>query len=168
MQRLFWRIIARSLKDWPNMIGPNFVNYIDIELMKEMCHPLAVALFDTKDDPIAQFSEHELSLLDSTLNNPKQTFGGRELYPALTEKAAILYYGLIKNHPFKNGNKRIATASLLMFLYINDFWLKGKKEDIENYLVDMAIKTSNSKPQGKDLILSELENWLKSHIVKLA
>lgn len=81
------------------------VNYIDVALMEKMCHPLAVAVFDTSNDPIGKFDEHELSLLESALANPRHTFGGRELYPNFSQKAAILYYGLNKNYPFKNGNK---------------------------------------------------------------
>ena len=60
--------------------------------MEKMCHPLAVAIFDNKeDDPIAKFDDHELALLDSALNNPRQTFNGIELYPTLIKKAGILY-----------------------------------------------------------------------------
>ena len=140
-------------------------NYIDIEIMKKMCHPIAMALFDTADDPIARFGDHELSLLDSALGNPKQTFGGKELYPNLVKKAAILYYGLIKNHPFKNGNKRIATASLLVFLFINDHWLIGPRNKIEDYLVNTAIKVAISESRDKNLILVGLEKWLDEHVV---
>ena len=132
-----------------------------------MCHPIAMALFDSKEDPIVKFSDHELSLLDSALNNPRQTFNNKELYPTLIEKTAILYYCLIKNHPFKNGNKRIATASLFTFLYINNHWLEleGSVKEVEDYLVETAIKVANSKSSEKDSILADLEDWLRKHIV---
>lgn len=45
------------------------VKYLDIELMEKMCHKLAVAVFDTKEDPIAHFHEHT-DLLDSAINLP--------------------------------------------------------------------------------------------------
>ena len=48
-------------------------------------------------------------LLDSAVNTPLQAFGGQELYPTILEKAARLGYGLIHNHPFVDGNKRIGT-----------------------------------------------------------
>jgi prophage maintenance system killer protein len=48
-----------------------------------------------------------------------QTFGGRELYPGLEEKAAHLLYFLVKNHAFVDGNKRIAAALFLWFLERN-------------------------------------------------
>ncbi len=154
------------MNDSLNLIVPK-INYIDIGLMEKMCHPIAVAIFDTKEDPIAKFNEYEFALLDSALNNSKQTFGGQELYPNLVSKAAILYYTIVKNHPFKNGNKRIATASLLIFLFINDFWLEGDRKSVEDYLVNLAQNVANTKgDEGKDTILKNLENWLKQHIKK--
>lgn len=87
--------------------------------MEKMCHPIAVAIFDSKKEPMVKFHEHNRARLESALNNPRQTFGGIDLYPTFTKKSAILYYGLVKNHAFRNGNKRVATATFLVFLYIN-------------------------------------------------
>ena len=140
------------------------MDYIDIELMEKMCHPIAVTVFDKTEDPIAKFKEKDLSLLDSALNNPRQIFDGKELYPTLVKKTAILYYGLIKNHPFHNGNKRIATATLLVFLHINKFWLTGNKKEIEDYLVNKALEVSKSDPRNKNSIIRGIENWLEDHI----
>ena len=47
------------------------------------------------------------SLLESAINTPFQTYGGEELYPTLLDKASRLCFGLVKNHPFVDGNKRI-------------------------------------------------------------
>ncbi len=62
-------------------------------------------------------------LLDAAINMPLQTFGGQELYPTILEKAARLGYGLIRNHPFLDGNKRIGTHAMLVFLDINNITL---------------------------------------------
>lgn len=62
-------------------------------------------------------------LLDAAINMPLQTFGGQELYPTILEKAARLGYGLIRNHPFLDGNKRIGTHAMLIFLDINNITL---------------------------------------------
>jgi len=143
------------------------ITYIDFELMKKMCHPIAVALFDSSVEPMTKFDEHERALLESALGNPRQTFGGKELYPSVTEKAAILYYSLIKNHPFRNGNKRTATAALLVFLYINDLWLReGKGENNQNYFVELAKRVSRSAgDESREEFLDEIASWLKQHIV---
>lgn len=148
------------------MTEPDRINYIDLELMEKMCHPLAVAVFDSGKEPMAKFHDHELALLESALNNPRQAFGGVEWYPTFSKKAAILYYGLIKNHAFKNGNKRIATATLLVFLYINNRWIEGTKQATEDYLVNLAKRVADSKgTEEKDIFLSEIERWLETRIV---
>ena len=58
-------------------------------------------------------------LVESAINLPFQTFDGEELYPTVFEKAACLCYGLVNNHPFLDGNKRIGILAILTFLEIN-------------------------------------------------
>lgn len=136
--------------------------------MQKMCHPIAVALFDSTYEPMTTFDDHEKALLESALNNPRQTFNGNDLYPLLTEKAAILYYGLIKNHPFKNGNKRTATASLLVFLFINGFWVYDGNTQVEDYLVELAKRVAKSEGSGdKEKFLVEIKEWISGHIMRL-
>ena len=58
-------------------------------------------------------------MLDSALNAPFQTFGEEDVYPSLQQKAARLCFGLVKNHPFVDGNKRIGAHVMLVFLALN-------------------------------------------------
>ena len=58
-------------------------------------------------------------LLESALNAPFATFGGQYLYPSVQAKAAQLGFGLVCNHPFTDGNKRIGAHVMLVFLAIN-------------------------------------------------
>ena len=76
-------------------------------------------------EPIPDFSTRYTNALERCIDQPYQTFGGKQLYPGLIKKASILFYLMIKNHPFQNGNKRIAMATLFYFLYKNKKWLKG-------------------------------------------
>ncbi|MDD4074443.1 MAG: type II toxin-antitoxin system death-on-curing family toxin [Candidatus Pacebacteria bacterium] len=138
------------------------VKYLDIELMQSMCHRLALNIFDTEDDPIACFEEHT-SLLESAINQPRQIFGGNELYPTLIEKAAILFYGINKNHPFRNGNKRISAASLIVFLYINDMQITASKSEI----VDMTLCVAKSPTNEMHQILDDIKLWIGKHIEPL-
>lgn len=55
----------------------------------------------------------------SSINQIRQSFDGKELYPTLEEKAATLLYLIVKNHSFVDGNKRIAAACFLLFLKRN-------------------------------------------------
>lgn len=143
------------------MTEPEGINYIDSALMQKMCHPIAVDLFDSFTEPMTKFDDHERALLESALGNPQQKY-----YPTFVKKAAILYYGLIKNHPFKNGNKRMATATLLTFLFINNLWLKEDDRKIEDYLVTLAKRVANSKgSEKKSEFLFEIELWLVQNIV---
>lgn len=54
------------------------------------------------------------AMLDSAINQPLQTFDDIELYPTIIDKAVRLGYGLITNHPFIDGNKRIGTHTLII------------------------------------------------------
>lgn len=80
-----------------------------------MCHPIAMTLFDSKVDPMTDFDDHERALLESALSNPRQTFEGKDLYPSLFKKAAILYYSLIKNTRLRMETKEVRQRPYLHF-----------------------------------------------------
>jgi len=61
----------------------------------------------------------DINLLDSSVNSPYHTFDGEYLYPTLQAMGAHLGYSLIKNHPFLDGNKRIGTLAMMVFLELN-------------------------------------------------
>ncbi len=94
-------------------------------------------------------------LLESAISTPLQTFGGQELYPTVLEKAARLGYGLIHNHPFMDGNKRIGTHAMLVFLDINNITLSYEDDDLIATILRVA---------SGDMGDSELLEWLKTHI----
>lgn len=137
------------------------IKFLNLESMEKICHRVAMAVFNTKHDPICPFEEHTIALLDSALKLPGATFDGHDLYPTLIDKVAVLYYSLNKNHPFQNGNKRIATASLLVFLFINNHWLDSGIEEMTR----LTLEVANSEPGKRDEILTKIKNWIKDHIV---
>ena len=61
----------------------------------------------------------DLGLLESSIAQPHQSFGGVDLYPGLNAKAAALGFSLIQNHPFVDGNKRIGHAAMETTLVLN-------------------------------------------------
>ena len=79
-------------------------------------------------------------MLDSSIKLPLQTFDDRELFPSIIDKATRLAYGLIKNHPFVDGNKRIATHAMLIFLSLNGIKLSYEDEE----LIDIILKVASS------------------------
>ena len=95
----------------------------------------------------------DTSLLESALNAPFQTFGDEELYPSIIEKASRLCYGLIKNNPFIDGNKRFGVYAMLVFLELNNLNLNFSDEEI----INIALKTADST-YSYDNILGILKN----------
>lgn len=93
-------------------------------------------------------------ILDSSIHTPLQIFNGQELYPSIIQKATRLAFGLIKNHPFIDGNKRIATHVMIIFLDLNGIELCYDDEEIINLILGVA----SSKLSEDDLY-----NWIESH-----
>ncbi len=115
------------------------------------------------DEPIPDFSTRFPNALESCLAVPFQRFSGKSLYPTLVSKAAMLFYLLIKNHPFLNGNKRIAMTTLFVFLYRNGKWLRVDTQELYNFTVWVA----QSPRTVKEETVKATEKFLKKHLVKL-
>lgn len=115
------------------------------------------------DEPIPPFDTRYPQKLESCLAAPFQTFGKRYLYKTLFDKTAILFYLLIKNHPFQNGNKRIAVAALLVFLYKNNKWLKVDNVELYNF----AVWVASSSPPVKDQVVQAIVVFLKKYVVDI-
>ena len=80
----------------------------------------------------------DYNLLESALETPFQSFGGNELYPTIQAKAARLGYGLIKNHCMIDGNKRIGTHAMLVFLALNGIELSYTQKELYETILDIA------------------------------
>ncbi|MFH1832850.1 MAG: type II toxin-antitoxin system death-on-curing family toxin [Candidatus Levyibacteriota bacterium] len=115
----------------------------------------------TFDEPIPDYSTRENALLESALGSPRQSFDSRLLYSTLVKQASILFYSLIKNHPFKNGNKRIAVMSLLVFLSLNNRWLSIEPYDLYKFAQEVA-KTESKE---KDKILKTIEETIEKTLI---
>jgi death-on-curing protein len=77
-------------------------------------------------------------LLESALNAPFQTFDNKELYPTVFEKAARYAYGLIKNHPFADGNKRIGVLVMQLYLFCNGIKLTCNNQKLIDFGLSLA------------------------------
>jgi death-on-curing protein len=99
----------------------------------------------------------DFGLLESALAQPRMTFGGRELYPTLADKAAALGFSLIKNHPFADGNKRIGHAAMEVFLVLNNSELDAPVEEQERVISQLA-----SGEIGRENFAA----WVRGHIVE--
>ncbi|PKL26945.1 MAG: type II toxin-antitoxin system death-on-curing family toxin [Spirochaetae bacterium HGW-Spirochaetae-2] len=94
--------------------------------------------------------------LESALSAPFQTFGGEDLYPGKVRKAAALCFGLIQNHPFIDGNKRIGVHLCDVFLELNGIKLEYTDED----LVQLGLSVADGS-WG----IPEILAWISRHQV---
>lgn len=135
------------------------VTLLDVEYV---AHRLAQETMGWSE-PIPDFSTRFTNTLERCIDQPYQTFGGKQLYPGYIKKFSILFYLMIKNHPFQNGNKRIAMATLLYFLYKNKKWIKVDNKELYNF----AKWVAESNPKLKKSTLDAIETFLKVYILDL-
>jgi len=90
----------------------------------------------------------DISLLSSAIAIPKSTFDGEYLYTDTFEMAAAYIYHICQNHPFVDGNKRVALVSGLVFLDFN----KIKIEDPGNELYKMMMSIASGKMKKENIV----------------
>lgn len=95
-------------------------------------------------------------MLDSALNAPFQTFGREDVYPSLQKKAARLCLGLVKNHPFVDGNKRIGAHTMLVFLALNGIELQHTQSELSDVILQLA---------AGEIEATDLLRWILAHQV---
>ena len=93
-------------------------------------------------------------LLDSAMAAPFQSFDTADAYPSLQQKAARLCFGLVKNHPFIDGNKRIGAHAMLVFLAVNGVELTYTQTELS----DIILQVAASEKEYPDLL-----DWLIRH-----
>jgi len=100
--------------------------------------------------------------LEAVLGSIYQTYGSKELYPSLEEKAAHLLYFAIKDHPFVDGNKRIGCLLFLLFLIENNYLhnRKGERKVNDTALIALALLVAESKPVQKEVMVKLIVNLI--------
>lgn len=93
-------------------------------------------------------------LLESALSAPFQSFDGVDSFPSIQQKAARLGFGLIKNHAFVDGNKRIGTHAMLIFLALNGIEIEYTQEELTNIILSVA---------AGDCPFENLVKWIVNH-----
>ena len=136
-------------------------NNLTIKEVEFIAHRMAKETMGWSE-PIPEFSTRYPNILESCLAVPFQKFDRRSLYKGLEDKAAILFYLMIKNHPFQNGNKRIAVTTLLLFLYKNKKWLNASDETLYRFAVLVAQSPAEIKKEIVDLIEGFIIKYIKN------
>ena len=123
-----------------------------ITLSKEQIIMLHEAIYERYGGSCGVLNE---GMLDSALQAPFQTFGGEELFPDTKDKIMRLAYGLIKNHSFRDGNKRIGALVLLVLLELNGWHVNATNEEFADIIMGIAASEKDDK---------DLKKWVDSHI----
>ena len=123
-----------------------------ITLTKEQIIMLHEAIYERYGGSCGVLNE---GMLDSALQAPFQTFGGEELFPDTKDKILRLAYGLIKNHSFRDGNKRIGALVLLVLLELNGWHVNATNEEFADIIMGIAASEKDEE---------DLKQWVESHI----
>ena len=101
----------------------------------------------------------DLGLLESALAQPAATFAGADLHPTIIDKAAVLAFSLVANHPFIDGNERIGHAPMEVPLVLNGYQIDASVDEQERLMLDVA---SGAVDRG------QLADWLRRHVAKIS
>ena len=113
-------------------------------------------------DPAETIAKSErIGLFESALHAPRAAFGGREFYPDLAVKAAVLCAHIAKNHGLRDGNKRVAFLVMVEFLERNGHEWIPPIDDWDGEITDQIIRGVAASDLTEDVI-AELTAWIRS------
>lgn len=115
------------------------------------------------DEPIPGFESRFPNVLESCITTPFLKYGTDIFYKGLVSKASILFYLMIKNHPFENGNKRIAIGTLLYFLSEHMRWVTVSNEK----LYEFSKWVASSDPKLKTQTVQHIEGFIQTNLTEL-
>jgi len=95
-------------------------------------------------------------LLQSALNRPKNLFAYAELPPDIASLAASYAWGIVKNHPFFDGNKRTAYVVARTFLKLNGYDVQASNQEKYQTWIDLA---------ANNLSEEQLAEWIRKHLI---
>jgi death on curing protein len=96
----------------------------------------------------------DAGLLDSALGRSAASFGGQDLYPSMQAKAAALMHSLVSNHPFVDGNKRVAIAATELFLRVNGYFFTADNDTLFDFTMACAASQIGHE---------EIRIWIEQH-----
>lgn len=127
-----------------------------------IAHSLVRELMDY-GEPVGDFHTRYPGRLESCLAAPFTFVNGKYVYFRLTHRAAILFYSIIKNHPFENGNKRMAVTLTLVFLHVNHRWVEISPER----LYELATSVAESSPLIRNQVVVIIKGLFNKYLTKI-
>ncbi|MCL5004747.1 MAG: virulence RhuM family protein, partial [Patescibacteria group bacterium] len=125
-------------------------------------------IFELKKELIAKkeagdlFGQERGENFEGIIKGLYQTFGGKELYPTIEDKASHILYLIIKDHPFSDGNKRTASFLFVYFLDKSNYLFRksGERKINDNALVALALLIAESDPKEKETMIKIIKNLI--------
>lgn len=96
----------------------------------------------------------DLGLIESALNRGFMTFDGRDLYESIEMKISVISHGLIRNHGFIDGNKRIGVAVMILLLKLNDIKIRYSQKE----LIDLGLGVAEGRFNENNIF-----EWIERH-----
>ncbi|KQP97502.1 MULTISPECIES: type II toxin-antitoxin system death-on-curing family toxin [unclassified Rathayibacter] len=96
----------------------------------------------------------DLGLLDSAAHRPQSSLFGRDAYPSLFEKAAVLLESIVRNHPLVDGNERLGWLSAVVFLGLNAVALDAPDDAAYDLVIGVATGSASGAESAR-----MLEEW---------
>ncbi len=168
----FLDIITKYAKSWillnqydeQDLISPKgkeakFI--LDYDEAKEEISKLKIDLINKKE-ATELFGQERENSFKGIIRNIYQTFSGVDLLPTIEEKASNLFYYIVKDHPFVDGNKRIGAFMFILFLSKNNYLYdkNGELKINSSALVSLALLVASSNPNEKELIIKLIMNLI--------
>lgn len=134
---------------------------LSYETVKSIIFEIKNNLLNKKEASELFGQEYE-GKMQGVIGSIYQAFGGKDVYPSIEEKAAHLLYFTVKDHPFVDGNKRIASFLFVYFLDKNKYLYKssGEKKINDNALAVLALLIAVSDAKEKDKMIKITTNLL--------
>ena len=146
--------------DHGKVVKPKGTSSDNKVLYEDCVHIIRLLKFNSDSDLFALERNKGLS---SIIDNIYQSFGGKDVYPTIEEKAANFLYLITKNHTFIDGNKRIAATLFIYFLEYYDILYRDDKQIIDNNtLVAITLLIAQSDPKEKSILIDLVMNFLKT------
>ena len=134
------------------------VVFPEIEDIVETYYPLAQELLHFTDYPMPAFAWHKKEGLEGAIGAAKNGY-----YRSLQECAANFGYYCIKNHPFRDGNKRMGVIILISFLLLNGFRYKRRRHLTTGAIIHLAEYIANSDSRHRLTVLRETVRWINRY-----
>ena len=125
--------------------------FLTLNDIKDICFSAARELYKF-NEPLPELSTRFPHKLEAVLGIPETEVFGKKVHNTTIDQAACYFYYIIKNHPFLNGNKRIAVISCYVFLRLNDHELTASWEAIYDFAITISQPSKNHEKEFAEVV----------------